>query len=141
MTPKPETVTVVNEWLGGNGLNATVLSPFGDWIGFETTVSHANELFDAEFSTFMHDGSGKKAIRTLAYSIPALLKDHLQLVHPTIACVICVVLRRAFQDLLTPSVVSQLQITLGGRSSVHRRKPCPAAETYRLQSHPHCATQ
>ncbi|KAN0131795.1 hypothetical protein V8E53_010323 [Lactarius tabidus] len=39
VTPKPETVTPVNEWLSANGLNATVLSPFGDWMGFETTVS------------------------------------------------------------------------------------------------------
>jgi tripeptidyl-peptidase-1 len=84
VTPKPETVTVVNEWLSANGLNATVLSPFGNWIGFETTVSQAEELFDAEFSTFVHDGCGNSVIRTLAYSIPASLKDHLDVVHPTI---------------------------------------------------------
>ncbi|KAI9436186.1 subtilisin-like protein [Lactarius indigo] len=85
VTPKHETVTAVNEWLAANGLKATVLSPFGDWIGFETTVSHANLLFDADFSTFVHHESGKSAIRTLAYSIPASLRDHLQLVHPTIS--------------------------------------------------------
>ncbi|KAH8992221.1 subtilisin-like protein [Lactarius akahatsu] len=85
VTPKRETATAVNEWLATNGLNATVLSPFGDWIGFETTVSHANVLFDADFSTFVHDGSGKSAIRTLAYSIPASLTAHLQLIHPTIS--------------------------------------------------------
>lgn len=85
VTPKRETATAVKEWLAANGLNATVLSPFGDWIGFETTVSHANVLFDADYSTFVHDGSGKSAIRTLAYSIPASLTAHLQLVHPTIS--------------------------------------------------------
>ena len=100
MTPTSETVTVVNEWLSANDLNATVLSPFGDWMGFETTVSHANELFDAEFSTFVHDRSGKSVIRTLAYSIPASLKNHLDLVHPTITCVICPVFRTPFQDVL-----------------------------------------
>lgn len=84
VTPKPETVTAVNEWLTTNGLNATVLSPFGDWLGFETTVSQAKELFDAEFSTFVQDGSGKSVIRTLAYSIPASLEDYLDVVHPTI---------------------------------------------------------
>ncbi|KAN0142014.1 family S53 protease [Lactarius tabidus] len=84
VTPKPETITAVNGWLSANGLNATVLSPFGDWIGFETTVSQAKELFDAEFSTFVQDGSGKSVVRTLAYSIPASLKDHLDVVHPTI---------------------------------------------------------
>ncbi|KAF8261893.1 Pro-kumamolisin, activation domain-containing protein [Lactarius quietus] len=82
--PKPETVTAVNEWLSGNGLNATVLSPFGDWMSFEMTVSREKELLDAEFSTFVHDGSGKSIIRTLAYSIPTSLKDHLEAVHPAI---------------------------------------------------------
>ena len=84
MTPKPETVTAVNEWLSANGPNAAVLSPFGDWIGFETTVSQAGELFDAAFSTFVHGRSGKSVIRTLEYSIPASLRDHLDVVHPTI---------------------------------------------------------
>ncbi|KAI0294269.1 family S53 protease [Multifurca ochricompacta] len=84
MTPKPETTTVVNEWLSANGLNPTVLSPFGDWIGFQMTVSHANELFDADFTTFVHDASGQNAIRTMAYSIPTSLKGHVELVHPTI---------------------------------------------------------
>ncbi|KAI9436209.1 family S53 protease [Lactarius indigo] len=85
VTPKPETVTAVNEWLSANGLNATVLSPYGDRIALETTVDRASELLDAKFSTFVHDGSGKRAIRTLEYSIPASLKDHLELVHPTVA--------------------------------------------------------
>ncbi|KAF8260544.1 peptidase S8/S53 domain-containing protein [Lactarius quietus] len=76
VAPKSETVTAVNEWMSGNGLNATVLSPFGDWMG--------KRLFDAEFSTFVHDGSGKSVIRTMAYSIPASLMNHLEVVHPTI---------------------------------------------------------
>jgi tripeptidyl-peptidase-1 len=130
--PKPETVTAVNEWLSDNGLNATVLSPHRDWIGFKTTVSHANVLFDAEFSTFVHDGSGKSVIRALAYSIPASLKDHLQLVHPTITCVIFPLPSKGF---LTPFVVSQPQMTLG-RPPVH----IWSAQTKRLKLHPHCAT-
>lgn len=99
MTPKLGALSAVNEWLACNGLNSTVLSPFGDWIGIETTVSQANELFDAEFSTF-HYGSGKSVIRTLSYSIPTSLKDHLHLVHPTITCVIS-------QSLKTVSRLSQ----------------------------------
>ncbi|KAI0264974.1 family S53 protease [Gloeopeniophorella convolvens] len=84
VAPKPESVSAVTQWLADNGLSATTLSPFGDWLGFQTTVSHANELFDADFTTFVHDGTGESAIRTLSYSIPAALKGHLELVHPTI---------------------------------------------------------
>ncbi len=49
VTPKPETVAAVNEWLSANGLKATVLSTYGDWIALETTVDRASELFDTEF--------------------------------------------------------------------------------------------
>ncbi|KAI0040880.1 subtilisin-like protein [Auriscalpium vulgare] len=83
VSPKPETIAAVDVWLSENGLSAKTLSPGGDWLGFQTTVSHANELFDTQFSTFVHDFSGAEYIRTLAYSIPTSLKGHLQLVHPT----------------------------------------------------------
>ncbi|KAI0046855.1 family S53 protease [Auriscalpium vulgare] len=82
--PTAEASAAVNSWLSENGLSATPLSPAGDWLGFETTVAQANALFDAEFSTFVHDESGQEAVRTLAYSIPATLKGHLDLVHPTV---------------------------------------------------------
>ncbi|KAI0312873.1 Pro-kumamolisin, activation domain-containing protein [Amylostereum chailletii] len=84
VAPKEDTVDAVQAWLSSNGINATSLSPTGDWLGFETTVEHANDLFDASFSTFTHQGTGAQAVRTLSYSIPASLKGHLDLVHPTV---------------------------------------------------------
>ncbi|KAI0066334.1 subtilisin-like protein [Artomyces pyxidatus] len=84
VTPKPETIAAVNAWLSENGLTAKTLSPAGDWLGFQTTVAQANRLFDADFSAFTHDATGETTIRTLAYSIPASLQGHLDLVHPTI---------------------------------------------------------
>ncbi|KAI0064312.1 family S53 protease [Artomyces pyxidatus] len=82
-SPKAETVDAVHSWLSENGLTAATLSPAGDWVGFTTTVAKANELFDADFSTFTHTATGVSSIRTLEYSIPAVLKGHLDLVHPT----------------------------------------------------------
>ena len=97
MTIKPENVTAVNEWPSANCLNATVLSPFGDWMGFETTVSHAKELLDAEFPTFVHDGSRKSVIRAFTYSIPTSLRTTSMSRYclPTITWVIC---STPFQD-------------------------------------------
>ncbi|KAI0261739.1 subtilisin-like protein [Gloeopeniophorella convolvens] len=84
ITPKPETMAAVNHWLASNGLNATIRSPYGDWLGIQTTVSNANELFRASFMSFSHDGTGTEAIRTMAYAVPASLEAHINLVHPTI---------------------------------------------------------
>ncbi|KAI0040752.1 hypothetical protein FA95DRAFT_825963, partial [Auriscalpium vulgare] len=85
VAPKAETVAAVNAWLAENGLTATKMSPAGDWIGIQTTVEKANELFDAQFTTFTHEESGVDSIRTLEYSIPGSLKEHINLVHPTIS--------------------------------------------------------
>ncbi|KAI0081293.1 subtilisin-like protein [Panus rudis PR-1116 ss-1] len=84
VAPKPDTVAAVNQWLSEHGLTAQKLSPTGDWIGVDVSVSKASELLDADFSVFKHQETGTESIRTLAYSIPADLKDHIQLVHPTI---------------------------------------------------------
>lgn len=83
MAPKPESIEAVEAWLQENDIQATTASPFGDWLSFSVPVSKANELLDADFKEFVDTSSGKTIIRTLAYSIPADLKGHLDLVHPT----------------------------------------------------------
>ena len=84
VAPTPESVSAVNEWLSSNGLNATAVSPAGDWLSVTVPVSLANKLLDTQFSTFTEVKTGKKTIRTLSYSIPAALQGHLDVVHPTI---------------------------------------------------------
>lgn len=73
----------MNAWLAENNLNATTISPGGDWLAIKVPVSKANEMLDASFSVFSHDETGVQSIRTLQYSIPENLIGHLQLVHPT----------------------------------------------------------
>lgn len=83
MKPAQVSVDAVNAFLQSNGINATTLSPAGDWLGFSVPVSKANEMFDADFSVFKHVASGARSIRTLSYSIPSSLQGHLDVVHPT----------------------------------------------------------
>lgn len=85
--PTSDTQQAVNAWLAENDITATPLTPAGDWLSFSVPVSKANELFDADFSIFTHEATGKEAVRTLAYSIPADLKGHIDFVHPTTAYV------------------------------------------------------
>ena len=87
VAPKPETVEAVNAWLKENDIEATTVSPAGDWLSFSIPVSKANELLDADFTVFSHADTGKDVVRTLSYSIPTDLQGHLELVHPTTAYV------------------------------------------------------
>ncbi|KAH9923706.1 family S53 protease [Epithele typhae] len=84
VAPTQESIDAVNAWLAENDITATSTTSTGSWLSFEVPVSKANELFDADFTVFTHDDSGMEAVRTLSYSIPAELQDHLDLVHPTI---------------------------------------------------------
>ncbi|KAL6302070.1 peptidase S8/S53 domain-containing protein [Sparassis latifolia] len=88
VSPAAESLAAVNNWLQANNIDATVLTPASDWIGFSIPVSQENDLFDSEFSTFVHSASGARSIRTLAYSIPWELHGHLDFVHPTITFVV-----------------------------------------------------
>lgn len=81
--PSQASVDAVNAYLKSHGITATTLSPAGDWLGFSVPVSKANEMFDADFSVFNHTATGSQTIRTLSYSIPTSLKQHLDFVHPT----------------------------------------------------------
>ncbi|KAI0353320.1 family S53 protease-like protein [Trametes cingulata] len=83
--PNPDSVAAVNDWLAEHGLKATALTPAGDWMEVQLDVSKANSLLAADFSLFTHGSSGLEAIRTLSYSIPAPLKGHIDLIHPTTA--------------------------------------------------------
>ncbi|EPT04644.1 hypothetical protein FOMPIDRAFT_38232 [Fomitopsis schrenkii] len=85
LTPTNESVSAVNSWLRENGLEATSPSVTGDWLSVQMPVSAANDLFNANYSTFTHLATGKQTIRTLAYSVPADLANHLDFVHPTIS--------------------------------------------------------
>ncbi|EIW56150.1 family S53 protease [Trametes versicolor FP-101664 SS1] len=85
VAPKPETVAAVNTWLSENGIQASKASFAGDWLKFSIPVSKANALLGTTFSVFNHTASGRTSIRTLNYSIPADLKGHIDLIHPTIA--------------------------------------------------------
>ncbi|CCM00840.1 uncharacterized protein FIBRA_02882 [Fibroporia radiculosa] len=83
VSPASDTVSAVNSWLQENNLNATTLTPAGDWLSIQVPVSQANELFDAEFNVYTSQSTGAQTIRTLSYSIPQELVGNLKVVYPT----------------------------------------------------------
>ncbi|KAJ7197780.1 family S53 protease-like protein, partial [Mycena pura] len=81
--PEQDTLSAVNNWLLENGILAAPISPAGDMLQINMSVAHANEVFDANFATYQHTDSGTDMVRTLQYSLPAALKDHVEWIHPT----------------------------------------------------------
>ncbi|KAJ7184560.1 subtilisin-like protein [Mycena filopes] len=81
--PSDETTAAVTQWLSDNGIESTPVSAAGDWLSIAVPVAKANELLKADFSVFTHTESGQESIRTLEYSIPSSLQQHIKLFTPT----------------------------------------------------------
>lgn len=84
MAPSPDTTSAVTQWLEANNITWTTLSPAGDWLGISVSVEEANRLLDADYGIYTHIATGKKLTRTLSYSIPTQLTEHVEFIHPTI---------------------------------------------------------
>lgn len=85
VSPSQDTTDAVRTFLEQSGIQATEITPAGDWLGFQLTVGEANQLFESNFNVFKHAESGRENIVTMAYSVPADLSEHVRLVHPTIS--------------------------------------------------------
>ncbi|KAJ7920267.1 family S53 protease [Mycena leptocephala] len=81
--PTNETLAAVSSWLSENDIDAKPVTPSGDMLEIKIPVSEANDLLSAEFSVFTHVETGKTIIRTLQYSLPAPLTQHVEFFHPT----------------------------------------------------------
>ncbi|KAJ3729755.1 family S53 protease-like protein [Lentinula raphanica] len=82
--PTQDTVSAVVAWLNENGINnITTTGAFDDWLAFTIPISTANSLFDADYQTFSEIGGSTQLVRTLAYSLPVDLQQHINLIHPS----------------------------------------------------------
>jgi tripeptidyl-peptidase-1 len=78
-SPSDASRTAVLGWLKDVGV--TDIADHGSYINFATTVSNANRMLSSSFQNF--DVAGVKKLRTLEYSVPDDLAEHIDLVSPT----------------------------------------------------------
>ncbi|KAI0753211.1 family S53 protease-like protein [Daedaleopsis nitida] len=83
VAPKAESVKVVTDWLSKNNLKAEVISPSGDMLRVNISVKTANSLLSANYTEFMDKKTDKTIVRTLSYSLPADVEQHLHFIYPT----------------------------------------------------------
>ncbi|KAH8114716.1 tripeptidyl peptidase A [Phellopilus nigrolimitatus] len=85
IAPRPESVELVDEWLISHGLNIDdfVRSPARDWVTVQVPVAVAEAMLATKYHVWIHEESGESSIRTLAYSVPEFIHDHVELIQPT----------------------------------------------------------
>ncbi|KZW01464.1 family S53 protease [Exidia glandulosa HHB12029] len=81
--PTEATTSAIKSWLDAHNLTANAVSPAGDILQIQMPVSRADSLLNAQYSLFTHAGNGLSALRTLSYSLPVDLDDHVLLMEPT----------------------------------------------------------
>ncbi|KAJ6487228.1 family S53 protease [Mycena vitilis] len=82
LAPTADAVSAVQAWLASHDIVANTSSSAGDWLSLTVPVAKANELLAAKYETFKHVASGKTYARTLSFSLPTEVADHIATVHP-----------------------------------------------------------
>ena len=85
VAPHPDSVEAVNSWLEFHDidpLNSVYRSGSGDWVTFRIPLDLAEKMLSAKYNIYRHTTSGEEVIRTLSYSLPKELHDHIDVISP-----------------------------------------------------------
>ncbi|KAF2798804.1 subtilisin-like protein [Melanomma pulvis-pyrius CBS 109.77] len=84
IAPKKESSELVMQWLANEMSSSEAkVTLKGDYVTVLASVNTVEKLLDAEYSTFVRPGTSEKTLRTLQYSLPDVLKGHVDMVQPT----------------------------------------------------------
>ncbi|KAF9522419.1 peptidase S8/S53 domain-containing protein [Crepidotus variabilis] len=85
--PHPDSVDAVDAWLSFHGVDpahaSTKRTQAGDWITLRVTVEQAERMLGTKYGVYEHSSSGEAVVRTLSYSLPKELHNHIDVVAPT----------------------------------------------------------
>lgn len=81
LRPTDTATNAVISWLEGADIKD--IEEDGDWIHFRTNVSSANALLDTTFTWYRSPYKRRLRLRTLQYSVPNEVAQHINLVQPT----------------------------------------------------------
>ena len=86
MAPHPDSVEAVNSWLEFHDihpLNSVHRSGGGDWVTIRIPVDMAEKMLGTKYNIYHHVMSGEEVVRTLSYSLPKYLHDHIDVIVPS----------------------------------------------------------
>lgn len=84
LRPSVEATDAILEWLQESGVSTGDIEDDGEWINFVASVSTAEKMMDAKFKIYQSTvRPDVKKTRTLQYSIPKALHDHIDMIQPT----------------------------------------------------------
>ena len=86
VAPHPDTLNIIGSWLAHHNVPSHTVSITlgGGWLTIkDVPLTKANTLLGASYQNYLHKETGETVIRTVVYSLPFALHDHMQTVAPT----------------------------------------------------------
>lgn len=84
IAPRDESGDLVMSWLESAGLRSHAsYSIRGDSIIIEASVAQVEKLLDATYEPYVNSETQESVLRTLEFSLPAVLRGHVDMVQPT----------------------------------------------------------
>ncbi|KAH9059157.1 subtilisin-like protein [Lactarius vividus] len=85
VAPHPDTLDLINSWLEHLGVHPSSVSrTLGSWLTLAgVPVSQANDILGASYRLYNHVETNHTVLRTISYSIPEALYEHIHTIVPT----------------------------------------------------------
>ena len=86
IAPHPDSLDLLGSWFEHHKVPSSAVSTThgGGWLTIKNVpLTKANALLGASYQTYRHTETGETLIRTVGYSLPAALHEHVQTVAPT----------------------------------------------------------
>ncbi|KAH6916261.1 peptidase S8/S53 domain-containing protein [Coprinopsis sp. MPI-PUGE-AT-0042] len=81
LIPEPTTLSLVQSWLSSH--TASPVEATNDWITLNIPIATAEKMLHTTYNTYHHRLSNATIIRTLSYSLPSILNNHINVISPT----------------------------------------------------------
>lgn len=84
--PAEESVAIVKHWLASHGFpEADITQPTSDWIELSVPVRKAEKMLSTQYSMYYDSISDETVPRTTEYSVPEIIRKHIDVIQPTTA--------------------------------------------------------
>lgn len=83
MQPSAEATDAIVSWLKSEDVSENLMEVNSDWVKFIVSVKQAERILNTTFYVFHDEADTSFRVRTLEYSVPKDVYQHIQLIQPT----------------------------------------------------------
>ena len=86
VTPHENTIKIVDDWLTSHGVDPqkdVERNSAGDWLTVKLPLSRVEKMLSTKYHIYKRVQTEELVVRTLSYSLPRGLHDHIDLIQPT----------------------------------------------------------